>query len=116
MKFTLAWLKDHLETTATVDAIAEALTDLGLEVEGVEDPTAQLGAFRICRVIEAAQHPNADRLRVCRVETYPDGPDGRRPLKFRWSAVHRMRGPGSLASLPRRERMFPAPGWISSTA
>jgi phenylalanyl-tRNA synthetase beta chain len=77
MKFTLAWLKDHLETTATVDAIAEALTDLGLEVEGVEDPTAQLGAFRICRVIEAAQHPNADRLRVCRVETYPDGPGGR---------------------------------------
>jgi phenylalanyl-tRNA synthetase beta chain len=77
MKFTLAWLKDHLETTATVDAIAEALTDLGLEVEGVEDPTAALGAFRICRVIEAVQHPNADRLRVCRVETFPDGPGGR---------------------------------------
>ncbi|MGL4236451.1 phenylalanine--tRNA ligase subunit beta [Tabrizicola sp.] len=77
MKFTLAWLKDHLDTTAPVDAIAEALTDLGLEVEGVEDPTAQLGAFRICRVIEAVQHPNADRLRVCRVETWPDGPGGR---------------------------------------
>jgi phenylalanyl-tRNA synthetase beta chain len=77
MKFTLAWLKDHLETTATVDAIAEALTDLGLEVEGVEDPTAALGAFRIARVIEAVQHPNADRLRVCRVETYPEGPGGR---------------------------------------
>jgi phenylalanyl-tRNA synthetase beta chain len=75
MKFTLAWLKDHLETTATVDAIAEALTDLGHEVEGVEDP-AQLGAFRICRVIEAVQHPNADRLRVCRVETWPQGPEG----------------------------------------
>ena len=77
MKFTLAWLKDHLETKATVDAISEALTDLGLEVEGVKDPTAALGAFRICRVIEAVQHPNADRLRVCRVETYPDGPGGR---------------------------------------
>ena len=77
MKFTLSWLKDHLDTEATVDALAEALTDLGLEVEGVEDPTAQLGAFRICRVIEAVQHPNADRLRVCRVETWPDGPDGR---------------------------------------
>jgi phenylalanyl-tRNA synthetase beta chain len=50
---------------------------LGLEVEGIEDPTAQLGAFRICRVIEAVQHPNADRLRVCRVETWPDGPGGR---------------------------------------
>ena len=77
MKFTLSWLKDHLETEATVDALAEALTDLGLEVEGILDPTATLGAFRICRVIEAVQHPNADRLRVCRVETYPDGPGGR---------------------------------------
>jgi phenylalanyl-tRNA synthetase beta chain len=77
MKFTLSWLKDHLETEATVDALAEALTDLGLEVEGIEDPTAALGAFRICRVIEAVQHPNADRLRVCRVETFPDGPGGR---------------------------------------
>jgi len=77
MKFTLSWLKDHLDTTASVDTLAEALTDLGLEVEGIEDPTAALGAFRICRVIEAVQHPNADRLRVCRVETWPDGPGGR---------------------------------------
>jgi phenylalanyl-tRNA synthetase beta chain len=77
MKFTLAWLKDHLETTASVDVLSEALTDLGLEVEGVEDPAAQLGAFRIARVIEAMQHPNADRLRVCRVETFPEGPGGR---------------------------------------
>ena len=77
MKFTLAWLKDHLETTATVDTLADALTDLGLEVEGIEDPSAKLGAFRICRVVEAVQHPNADRLRVCRVETFPDGPGGR---------------------------------------
>ena len=77
MKFTLSWLKDHLDTEATVEAIAEALTDLGLEVEGIEDPAAALGPFRICRVIEAVQHPNADRLRVCRVETYPEGPGGR---------------------------------------
>ncbi len=77
MKFTLAWLKDHLDTTASVDTIAEALTDLGLEVEGIEDPTRALGAFRICRVIQAVPHPNADRLRLCRVETYPDGPGGR---------------------------------------
>jgi phenylalanyl-tRNA synthetase beta chain len=77
MKFTLSWLKDHLETTAPVAALAEALTDLGLEVEGVDDPAAALGAFRIARVIEATQHPNADRLRVCRVETLPDGPGGR---------------------------------------
>ncbi|MDR5653423.1 phenylalanine--tRNA ligase subunit beta [Ruixingdingia sedimenti] len=77
MKFTLSWLKDHLETDAPLDAILEALTDLGLEVEGVEDPARILGAFRICRVIEAQPHPNADRLRLCRVETYPDGPGGR---------------------------------------
>ncbi|RMH43092.1 MAG: phenylalanine--tRNA ligase subunit beta [Alphaproteobacteria bacterium] len=68
MKFTLSWLRDHLDTKATVDEIAEALTDIGLEVEGVENPEETLGAFRICRVIEAVQHPNADRLRVCRVE------------------------------------------------
>lgn len=77
MKFTLSWLRDHLDTEAPLDAILAALTDLGLEVEGVEDPTAKLGAFRIARVIEASQHPNADRLRVCRVETFPDGPGGR---------------------------------------
>lgn len=74
MKFTLSWLRDHLDTDATLDALTAALTDLGHEVEGVEDPAARLGAFRIVRVIEAVQHPNADRLRVCRVETYPGGP------------------------------------------
>ncbi|WP_340109066.1 phenylalanine--tRNA ligase subunit beta [Pikeienuella sp. HZG-20] len=75
MKFTLNWLKDHLETKAPLEAILEALTDLGLEVEGVEDPAATLGAFTIARVIEASQHPDADRLRLCRVETWPNGPD-----------------------------------------
>jgi len=77
MKFTLDWLKTHLETEASLDEILYALTDLGLEVEGVENPADTLGAFRICRVIEAVKHPNADRLRLCRVETWPDGPDGR---------------------------------------
>ncbi|EEW24780.1 phenylalanine--tRNA ligase subunit beta [Rhodobacter ferrooxidans] len=76
MKFTLSWLKDHLETSAPLDAILYALTDLGHEVEGVENPEDTLGAFRICRVIEAVPHPNADRLRLCRVETWPDGPQG----------------------------------------
>ncbi|MEO1001172.1 MAG: phenylalanine--tRNA ligase subunit beta, partial [Pseudomonadota bacterium] len=76
MKFTLGWLREHLETEASLDEILEALTDLGLEVEEVVDPDATLGAFRTARVIEAAQHPNADRLRVCRVEAWagPDGP------------------------------------------
>ncbi len=75
MKFTLNWLKEHLDTQATLDEITYALTDLGLEVEGVEDPAEALGAFTICRVIEAVQHPNADRLRLCRVEAWPNGPD-----------------------------------------
>ncbi|MBY8974346.1 phenylalanine--tRNA ligase subunit beta [Rhodobacteraceae bacterium NNCM2] len=75
MKFTLNWLKEHLETEASLDEITEALTDLGLELESVEDPAEKLGAFTICRVIEAMQHPNADRLRLCRVETWPNGPD-----------------------------------------
>ena len=74
MKFTLSWLKDHLATEATLDDILHALTDLGLEVESVDNPAEKLGAFRICRVIEALPHPNADRLRLCRVATWPGGP------------------------------------------
>jgi phenylalanyl-tRNA synthetase beta chain len=69
MKFTLSWLKKHLETTATLDEITRTLTMVGLEVEGVEDPAAKLAPFAVCHVLEAKQHPNADRLRVCQVET-----------------------------------------------
>jgi len=69
MKFTLSWLKDHLDTDATVDRITEALTDLGLEVEGVENPADTLAPFTIAKVKKAEQHPDADRLRVCVVET-----------------------------------------------
>ncbi|MCE8517495.1 phenylalanine--tRNA ligase subunit beta [Ruegeria pomeroyi] len=69
MKFTLSWLKDHLDTTASVDEIAEALTDLGLEVEGIENPAARLAGFTLAHVKSAQQHPDADRLRVCVVET-----------------------------------------------
>ena len=75
MKFTLSWLHDHLATKASLDQITDALTDVGHEVEGVENPAQTLGAFRIARVIEARPHPNADRLRLCRVETWPNGPD-----------------------------------------
>jgi phenylalanyl-tRNA synthetase beta chain len=73
MKFTLSWLKDHLETQASLTEITEALTDLGLEVEGVTDRGARLKDFTIAKVLEAAPHPNADKLRVCQVET-ADGP------------------------------------------
>jgi len=69
MKFTLSWLKEHLETTATVDEISEALTDLGLEVEGIENPADRLKAFTIGKVVSAVQHPDADRLRLCKVAT-----------------------------------------------
>ncbi len=69
MKFTLSWLKEHLETDASVDEIAETLTDLGLEVEGIENPMARLREFTIGKVLKAEKHPDADRLRVCQVAT-----------------------------------------------
>jgi len=69
MKFSLSWLRTHLDTEAGLDAITDRLTAIGLELEGVEDPGAALAAFRIAHVVEAAPHPNADRLRACRVDT-----------------------------------------------
>jgi len=69
MKFTLSWLKTHLDTDAPVAEIAATLTRIGLELEGIDDPTAAIAGFRIAHVVEAVQHPNADRLRVCRVDT-----------------------------------------------
>src|SRR5579875_1172552 len=76
MKFTLSWLKDHLETDASVAEIAEAMTMAGLEVEHVTDPSAKLAPFSVARIVEAVQHPNADRLRVCQVDTV----DGRKEI------------------------------------
>src|SRR5829696_9060303 len=69
MKLTLSWLKDHLDTDEPLDAIVDKLTMIGLEVERVADKAKALSAFTIARVIEAKPHPNADRLRVCLVET-----------------------------------------------
>ena len=69
MKFTFSWLKDHLETEASIDDILYALTDLGLEVEGVEDRGAKLADFTIGKIMSAEKHPDADRLRVCQVDT-----------------------------------------------
>jgi hypothetical protein len=69
MKFTLSWLKDHLETEASVEEIAETLTDLGLEVEGSRIAARGWRDFTIGKVVSAEQHPDADRLRVCQVET-----------------------------------------------
>ncbi|WP_417515784.1 phenylalanine--tRNA ligase subunit beta [Minwuia sp.] len=72
MKFTLSWLKEHLDTDATLDQVVEKLTAVGLEVEGVVDRAAELKDFTICHVVEAVQHPDADRLRVCTVDTGSD--------------------------------------------
>ena len=68
MKFTLSWLKDHLETRATVTEIKAKLDQIGLEVESIDDPAAKLAAFTIARVVEAKKHPNADKLQVLMVE------------------------------------------------
>jgi len=73
MKFTLGWLRDHLDTTADVPAIVATLTRIGLEVEGVDDPAAKLAAFRIARVLSAVPHPQADKLQVLSVDA-GDGP------------------------------------------
>jgi phenylalanyl-tRNA synthetase beta chain len=69
MKFTLSWLKQHLDTNADLATIVATLTKVGLEVEHVHDPAAALKDFVIAQVIEARPHPNADRLRLCFVET-----------------------------------------------
>ena len=69
MKFTLSWLKEHLDTTATLTEVRDRLTMLGLEVEGITNPAESLKGFVVGYVVEAKQHPNADRLRVCKVDT-----------------------------------------------
>src|SRR5271168_5110794 len=69
MKFTLSWLKTHLETDVSLERITDTLTQIGLELEGVENRGAVLASFRVAHVIEAVQHPNADRLRACKVDT-----------------------------------------------
>jgi phenylalanyl-tRNA synthetase beta chain len=69
MKFTLGWLKTHLDTDASLKQITDTLTMIGLELEGVEDRAAKLAPFKVGYVVEAKQHPDADRLRVCIVDT-----------------------------------------------
>ncbi|MET0336960.1 MAG: YtpR family tRNA-binding protein, partial [Caulobacter sp.] len=76
MKFTLSWLKDHLQTDATISQVVDAMTMAGLEVEHVTDPATKLAPFTVAKIVEAVQHPNADRLRVCQVDTA----DGRKEI------------------------------------
>ena len=74
MKLTLSWLKDHLDFGASLVEVCDTLTRIGLEVESVHDPAAQLKDFVIAKVIEAKRHPNADKLQVCMVDTGADAP------------------------------------------
>ena len=69
MKFTFSWLKEHLDTTASLDEVVYALTDLGLEVEEVSDPIKKLNDFTIGKIRKAEKHPDADKLRVCKGDT-----------------------------------------------
>ena len=76
MKFSLSWLKDHLDTTADIDTVAAAMTMAGLEVEDIHDPAKALKPFSVAKVVEAARHPNADKLQVLQVDTV----DGRKEI------------------------------------
>ena len=69
MKFTLDWLKDHLDTELELNRICDGLVMCGLEVEGIENPADALRAFQIAEIITAERHPEADRLQICRVQT-----------------------------------------------
>jgi phenylalanyl-tRNA synthetase beta chain len=96
MKFTLSWLKDHLETDEPLDKLADKLTLIGLEVESIEDKAKALAPFTIARVISAEQHPNADRLRVCMVDTG----DGGAPVQVVCGAPNARAGLISVFSPP----------------
>lgn len=69
MKFTLSWLKDHLETQASLTEICDKLTAIGLEIESLQDPSAGLAPFIVAQIVTADKHPEADRLKLCTVNT-----------------------------------------------
>ena len=96
MKFTLSWLKEHLDTDEPLEALADKLTMIGLEVENIEDKAKALAPFTIARVISAEQHPNADRLRVCMVDTG----DGGAPVQVVCGAPNARAGLVSVFSPP----------------
>ena len=95
MKFTLSWLKQYLDTQASVDEIAAKLNAIGLEVEGIEDPAQRLAGFRVARVLTAERHPNADKLQVLTV----DSGDGQ-PLQVVCGAPNARAGLVGVLGLP----------------
>jgi phenylalanyl-tRNA synthetase beta chain len=96
MKFTLSWLKDHLDTDEPLEKLAGKLTMIGLEVENIDDKAKTLAPFTIARVISAEQHPNADRLRVCMV----DPGNGAAPVQVVCGAPNARAGLVSVFSAP----------------
>src|SRR6202048_1336615 len=96
MKFTLSWLHEHLDTDEPVEKLADKLTMIGLEVENIDDKARALAPFTIARVISAEQHPNADRLRVCMVDTG----DGGAPVQVVCGAPNARAGLVSVFSPP----------------
>src|ERR1700737_4637602 len=96
MKFTLSWLKEHLDTDEPLEKLADKLTMIGLEVEHIDDKAKALSPFTIARVISAEQHPNADRLRVCMVDTG----DGGAPGQVVWGPPNARAGLVSVFSAP----------------
>src|SRR4051812_1995758 len=96
MKFTLSWLREHLDTDETLEKLADKLTMIGLEVEYIEDKAKALKPFTIAKVISAEQHPNADRLRVCMVDTG----DGGAPVQVVCGAPNARAGLVSVFSPP----------------
>lgn len=69
MKFTLGWLKDHLETSASLDDITDTMVAIGLEIEHIQNPAEILEGFVTAVVLDAKPHPDADKLKVCQVST-----------------------------------------------
>lgn len=96
MKFTLSWLKEYLDTDEPLEKIADKLTMIGLEVEHIDDKAKALAPFTIAKVISAQQHPNADRLRVCMVDTG----DGSTPVQVVCGAPNAREGLISVFSPP----------------
>ncbi|ATY32889.1 phenylalanine--tRNA ligase subunit beta [Sphingomonas psychrotolerans] len=109
MKFTLNWLKEHLDTTASLDDVVETLTRVGLEVEGVENPGAKLAAFRVAKVLTAERHPQADKLQVLTVDT-GEGP----PLQVVCGAPNARAGLVGVLGLPGA--VVPANGMVLKVA
>ena len=99
MKFTLSWLKEHLDTDETLETLTNKLTMIGLEVEHIDDKAKALAPFVIAKVISAEQHPNADRLRVCMVD-YGQVANGEKPLQVVCGAPNARAGLFSVFSPP----------------